>query len=70
MSSRFASRNSTWCASIFLNLQHCHYRLLARLDRVTGNLGTLRWLARIDRALLAVPGFRSLAGTAVMWATR
>jgi 2-polyprenyl-3-methyl-5-hydroxy-6-metoxy-1,4-benzoquinol methylase len=54
----------------FPNLQRCHYRLLARLDRVTGNLGILRWLARIDRALLAVPGFRSLAGTAVLWATR
>jgi 2-polyprenyl-3-methyl-5-hydroxy-6-metoxy-1,4-benzoquinol methylase len=54
----------------FPNLKRCHYRLLARLDRVTENLGTLRWLARVDRAMLTLPGFHSLAGTAVMWATR
>lgn len=54
----------------FPQMQEKRYRLFARLDQVVSNLGFLRVLARMDRCLLAMPGFSSLAGTTVLWATK
>jgi len=54
----------------FPDLKRQYFRILARLDRVVGNLDVLAALARLDRMILVVPGTSSLAGNAVMWAKK
>jgi SAM-dependent methyltransferase len=54
----------------FPDVQRKYYRILARADRVSGNLSFLRLLARVDNLLLTLPGTAGLAGNAVLWATK
>jgi hypothetical protein len=56
--------------SVFPNLHREYYGILARADRLTGNLRIIGALARIDRFFLRFPVARSLAGNAVIWAEK
>jgi SAM-dependent methyltransferase len=47
-----------------------YYRVLARIDRLTGRLPLIACAAAVDRWLLALPGSRSLAGNVVLWARK
>jgi len=65
-------RESEWAVirKHFPTVEHRHYRILARIDRVTGRLPLIAGAARVDNALLRLPGMKALAGTAVMWAQK
>jgi 2-polyprenyl-3-methyl-5-hydroxy-6-metoxy-1,4-benzoquinol methylase len=54
----------------FPRLQCRHFRILARLDRLTGRLPLLRAAARLDNLLLRLPGAAALAGNVVLWARK
>src|SRR5262245_25806255 len=54
----------------FPTLQCRHFRILARMDRLTGSLPVLRAAARLDNLLLRLPGAAALAGNAVLWARK
>ncbi|MFO0800942.1 MAG: class I SAM-dependent methyltransferase [Gemmataceae bacterium] len=54
----------------FPELKRRYFRILARADRVGAGLPLLRGLARIDNALLTLPGTRGLAGNVVVWGTK
>ncbi|MFO0881183.1 MAG: methyltransferase domain-containing protein [Gemmataceae bacterium] len=54
----------------FPGVQCRYFRILARLDRLTGRLPLLRAAARLDNLLLRLPGASSLAGNAVLWARK
>jgi 2-polyprenyl-3-methyl-5-hydroxy-6-metoxy-1,4-benzoquinol methylase len=56
--------------SYFPDLQQRYYRIVARIDRITGNLAVIGLAARLDNFLLRTPAGKSLAGTAVMWAQK
>ncbi len=47
-----------------------HFRLLARVDRVTRRLPLIALAAQVDNLLFAVPGMKRLAGNVVMWARK
>ena len=54
----------------FPDLRRRHFRLLARVDRVTRSLPVIGAAARLDNLLLHLPGAKSLAGNVVMWARK
>ena len=54
----------------FPYLQKRYYRILARADRLGANLRLLRFLARVDNLMLALPGVNALAGNTVFWANK
>ena len=54
----------------FPDLRRRHFRVLARVDRVTGSLPVIGAAARLDNLLLHLPGMKSLAGNVVMWARK
>ena len=54
----------------FPDLHRRHFRLFARLDRVTRSLPVIGMAARVDNLLLHLPGAKSLAGNVVMWARK
>lgn len=56
--------------SFFPDLKQEYYRILARMDRFTENLGVMAALASVDRLILGIPGTKSLAGNVVMWARK
>lgn len=57
-------------AARFPDLRRRYFRILARADRLGAGLPVLRGLARLDNALLMLPGTKGLAGNVVMWANR
>lgn len=57
-------------AARFPDLRRRYFRILARADRLGAGLPVLRGLARIDNALLALPGAKGLAGNVVVWGTK
>lgn len=57
-------------AARFPDLRRRYFRILARADRLGAGLGVLRGLARIDNALLRLPGAKRLAGNVVMWGVK
>ena len=54
----------------FPDLRRRHFRLLARVDRVTRFLPVIGTAARLDNLLLHLPGAKSLAGNVVMSARK
>ena len=54
-------------AARFPDLRRRYFRILARADRLGAGLPLLRGLARVDNALLALPGAKGLAGNVVVW---
>lgn len=54
----------------FPGLERRYFRILARADRLGAALPLLRGLARIDNALLMLPGTKGLAGNVVLWAIK
>jgi SAM-dependent methyltransferase len=54
----------------FPDLKLRYFRIVRRLDRMTGNMWVLRNLSRIDNFLLWLPGMTALAGNAVMWSRK
>ena len=54
----------------FPNLKTWYFRLSARIDSVTENLGLIRQAARVDNLLLKIPGAKRLAGDVVLFATK
>jgi len=54
----------------FPQFQQKHYRIFARIDRVTSHLGAVAFAARADNVLLRIPGTTSLAGNVVLWADK
>ncbi len=54
----------------FPGLRRRYFRILARADRLGAGLPLLRGLARLDNALLTLPGARGLAGNVVVWGTK
>jgi 2-polyprenyl-3-methyl-5-hydroxy-6-metoxy-1,4-benzoquinol methylase len=52
----------------FPKLKKRYFRILARIDCLSGNLLLLRVLARLDNGILMLPGATSLAGDVVLWA--
>lgn len=51
----------------FPDLRRRYFRILARADRLGAGLPLLRGLARLDNALLMLPGTKGLAGNVVVW---
>jgi hypothetical protein len=51
----------------FPDLRRRYFRILARADRLGAGLAVLRGLARLDNALLMLPGAKELAGNVVVW---
>jgi SAM-dependent methyltransferase len=51
----------------FPDLRRRYFRILARADRLGAGLPVLRGLARLDNALLMLPGTKGLAGNVVVW---
>lgn len=56
--------------SRFPDLRRRYFRILARADRLGAGLPVLRGLARLDNALLMLPGAKGLAGNVVVWGTK
>lgn len=56
--------------SRFPDLRRRYFRILARADRLGAGLPLLRGLARLDNALLMLPGAKGLAGNVVVWGTK
>jgi 2-polyprenyl-3-methyl-5-hydroxy-6-metoxy-1,4-benzoquinol methylase len=54
-------------AARFPDLRRRYFRILARADRLGAGLPVLRGLARLDNALLKLPGAAGLAGNVVVW---
>jgi len=54
----------------FPDTQQRNYRLLARIDCLTQNLPFLRFAARLDNAILNIPGMKSLAGDVLISSTK
>ncbi|QDU21679.1 class I SAM-dependent methyltransferase [Urbifossiella limnaea] len=54
----------------FPDLKRRYFRILARADRMGAGLPLLRGLARMDNALLTLPGTQGLAGNVVVWGTK
>ncbi len=54
-------------AARFPDLRRRYFRILARADRLGAGLPVLRGLARLDNALLMLPGTTGLAGNVVVW---
>jgi 2-polyprenyl-3-methyl-5-hydroxy-6-metoxy-1,4-benzoquinol methylase len=54
----------------FPELQRRYFRIVARADRLGAGLPLLRGLARVDNALLMLPGTKGLAGNVVVWGTK
>ena len=57
-------------AERFPDLRRRYFRILARADRLGAGLPLLRGLARLDNALLMLPGTKGLAGNVVVWGTK
>ena len=57
-------------AERFPDLRRRYFRILARADRLGAGLPVLRGLARLDNALLKLPGTKGLAGNVVVWGTK
>lgn len=57
-------------AARFPDLRRRYFRILARADRLGAGLPLLRGLARLDNALLMLPGAKQLAGNVVVWGTK
>ena len=57
-------------AERFPGLRRRYFRILARADRLGAGLPVLRGLARLDNALLMLPGTKGLAGNVVVWAQK
>ncbi|MBN9518342.1 class I SAM-dependent methyltransferase [bacterium] len=57
-------------AAHFPDLRRRYFRILARADRLGAGLPVLRGLARLDNALLMLPGTKGLAGNVVLWARK
>jgi SAM-dependent methyltransferase len=54
----------------FPGLHRRSFRIFARIDRITQRLPVIAWAARLDNLLFCIPGCKSLAGNAVMWAEK
>lgn len=57
-------------AARFPDVRRRYFRIFARADRLGAGLPVLRGLARLDNALLMLPGTTGLAGNVVLWARK